>query len=228
MSASNTDDVLAREALNELFPGMIENRKIVVRYSSKFKSMNANVRYSSIIIEFSLSRKWIEFSDDLRKGLFQHLFIKMFNLRDYEKTFSLDLYHKFLNNLEKYAKVDSVDKELEESYERINSAYFNGNIEKPNLKWGRRSFRKLGHFEYYTNTVLISLVFKGHPELTDYIMYHELLHKKHGGKATKTGRMIHHSSEFKKDEAKFLDKDAEKKLKFFLRKKKIFGLFSFE
>lgn len=228
MSASNTNEDLAREALLELFPGIVENRKIIVRFSGKFKSMNANVRYSPSFIEFSLSKNWFEFSDDLRKGVFQHLFIKMFPGKHYVKTFSLDIYYKFLKNLERYAKVEELDPELEESYNRINAVYFEGMIEKPNLVWGQRSFRKLGHFEYYTNTIVISTVFKGYPELTDYIMYHELLHKKHGSKPTKTGRIIHHSSEFKKDEAKFLDKDAEKKLKFFLRKKKLFGLLSFD
>jgi len=224
MQATNTDSALAKEAYAELFLGEFEQRKIIVKYSGKFKGLNANVKYSSSFIEFSLSRDWMEFSDDLRKGVLQHLFIKMNPKKEYKKTFSLDLYYKFLENLEKYAKVHSVDGELEESYSRINTEYFDGMMEKPNLVWGQKSFRKLGHFEYYTNTVVMSSIFRGHPELTDYIMYHELLHKKHGGKPTKSGRTIHHSTAFRKEEALFKDKDAEKKLNSFLRKKKFLGL----
>jgi len=225
MQETSFDSKLAMQAYKELFSDDFQKRDIRVRYSAKFKGLNANVKYSKSFIEFSLSRDWLEFSNDLKKGVFQHLFIKMNPKKEYNKTFSLDLYEKFLANLEKYAKVHSIDSELEESFERINKVYFEGLMEKPNLVWGQKSFRKLGHFEYYTNTVVISSIFKGVPELTDYIMYHELLHKKHGGKKTKSGRTIHHSTAFRKEEALFEDKNAEKKLNNFLRRKKFLGIF---
>jgi len=211
---------LAEKAYYGLFPDKLEDRTFEVSYSGKFKDFNANVKYTASYIKFSLSREWLEFSEDLRIGLIQHLLVRVFSRRKYEKTFELDLYLKFMDNVGKYTKVEHDDYELSESYERINAIYFDGFMEKPNLKWGQDAFSKLGHYEYASNTVVISNIFKDEPEQLDYIMHHELLHKKHGNKVTKTGRNIHHSREFKRDEAKYHDKDAEKNLNKFLRRKK--------
>lgn len=218
---------LAQEAFYELYSGYEESRRIELSYSAKFKSFNANVKYTQDYILFNLSKDWLEFSDDLKKGLIQHLFIKIFPKRKHNLTLELDLYLKFMDNVGKYAKVEHDDDELSESFNRINSSYFEEFMEKPNLKWGQDAFRKLGHYEYASNTVVISSVFRGEPEYLDYIMHHELLHKKHGNKVTKSGRSIHHSKAFREDEAKYRDKLAEKKLTKFLRRKKIRNVFGF-
>jgi len=217
---------IARQAYEELYPNHPEDRIFEIKYSSKFKSLNANVRYNATKIMFSLSRDWLEFSDDLKKGLLQHLLTKMFR-RKFTKTRELDLYEKFIANLGKYTKVNSVDDELEESFNRVNNTYFNDMMERPNLEWGQDSFHKLGHYEYASNLIVVSNIFKGQLELLDFIMYHELLHKKHGYKTTQTGRAIHHSREFKEEEKKFAIKDIEKKLSWFVRKKRIMRNFSF-
>jgi hypothetical protein len=217
---------LAEEAFQELFPGKAEEREFKISYSAKFKPLNANVKYTSNYIHFYLSRDWQEFSDDLKKGLIQHLLLKIFSKYEYEKTMELDLYKKFVSNLGRYAKVDKTDPELEESFNRVNKEYLDGEMDKPNLVWGADAFRKLGHYEYATNTVLISNVFRGEQELLDYIMYHELLHKKHGHKNTGK-RTIHHTNAFKEEEAKYKAKDIEKKLKSFLRKKRFRNMLGF-
>lgn len=217
---------LAEEAFQELYPTIKEDRTILVSYSGKFKSLNANVKYNRSKIHFSLSKDWLEYSEDIRKGLIQSLLIKVLKHK-YTKTLELDLYYKFLNNLGRYAKVEHADPILEESFNRINKTYFSGSMEKPNLIWGQDAFRKLGHYEYASNTVLISNIFKKNTELLDYIMYHELLHKKHGNRTTKTGRTIHHSRAFKEEEKQFLDKEAEKKLTAFIRKERVRNAFKF-
>ncbi len=217
---------LAKTAFNEIYPDLIEEREFIITYSGKFKSLNANVKYNRYKIHFSLSKDWLEYSEEIRKGLIQSLLIKVFKHK-YTKTLELDLYEKFLNNLGKYAKVEKTDPLLEESFERINKKYFFGMMEKPNLVWGQDAFRKLGHYEYASNTILISNIFKNESELLDYIMYHELLHKKHGNKTTKSGRTIHHSKAFREDEKKYHDKDAEKKLNSYIRKIKIRQVFRF-
>lgn len=218
---------LAEEAFKELFPGEQEDREFRVSYSSKFRKLNANVKYTKDYIHFSLSRDWQEFSDDLKKGLIQHLLVKVFRDYKYEKTMELDLYEKFVSNLGRYAKIDKTDPELEESFERVNKEYFSGEMEKPNLVWGKDAFTKLGHYEYATDTVVVSNIFKGEKGLLDYIMYHELLHKKHGhGK--ETGKKVkHHTKAFREEEALFKDKDIEKKLKAFLRRKRFRNMFGF-
>lgn len=217
---------LAEQALKELYPNSEEDRKLEVKYSAKFKGLNANVKYDANKLVLSLSKNWLEYSDKLRIGLIQNLLVKMYK-KPYEKTLEMDLYEKFLDNVGKYAKREKEDPMLNDSFERINKKYFDNLMEKPNLVWGKKAYSKLGHYEYQTDTILISEVFKENLELLDFIIFHELLHKKHGLKRTKNGRNIHHSKAFRDEEAKYEDKDIEKKLKWFIRKKRLrnaFGL----
>ena len=79
---------IGEQAYKEIFPTHSEYRSIEITYSAKFKSLNANVKYDINKIIFSLSRDWIEYSEDLRKGLIQHLLLKLFPRRKYEKSFS--------------------------------------------------------------------------------------------------------------------------------------------
>ncbi len=218
--------VIAREAFRELFPDKEESREILIRYSSKFRSFNANVRYTSRQIVFSLSREWLNLSDDLKKGLVQHLLVKVYKTNNFTKTIEMDLYEKFIMNIGKYVKVEESDPELVESFEKLNKEYFEDMLEKPNLIWGQDSFRKLGHYEYATNTIMISNIFKDEPEFVDYIMYHELLHKKQGRRITKTGRSMHHDSRFRNEEKKYKGADEmETRLKSFIRRKRLKSAF---
>ena len=212
---------LGEEAYKELFPIYDEYRSIEINYSAKFKSLNANVKYDINKIIFSLSKDWLEYSEDLRKGLIQHLLLKVYPRRRYEKPLALDLYDKFTENLGKYTKVEESHPKLVESFDRVNLEYFDGQMERPNLEWGGKAFSKLGHYEYASNLVVISDIFREEKEFLDYIMYHELLHKKHGYRKTKSGRAMHHTKEFLADEKKFKVKDIEQKLKWFIRKKRL-------
>ena len=104
------------------------------------------------------------------------------------------------------------DEILEASFERINDAYFSGMLDKPNLQWGNASTSKLGCYEYGSDTITISTIFKKNEskELLDYVMYHEMLHKKFKFQS-RNGRNLHHSSEFKKMEAKFESRELMEK-----------------
>lgn len=216
---------LASLAFNKLYPNEVLDRDFIITYSGRFKDFNGNVHYTRKSAEFRLSKKWKEFSDDLKIGFIQYLLVKMYDF-DYEKTFEMKHYDSFVNNLRKYAKVGKAPTFLLESFNRVNEEYFDGFMDRPNLKWGRKAYRKLGHFEYASNTVVISRVLKERVDLLDYVMYHELLHKKHGLKKSKSGKSnIHHSKEFLEEEALFRDKSVESKLKWFLRRKKISNMF---
>jgi len=217
---------LAEEAFKELYLDQYEDREFIITYSGKFKKLNANVKYNQTKIHFSLSKDWLEYSEDIRKGLIQNLLIKVFK-HEYTKTLELDLYEKFLNNLGRYAKVDNNDPILEESYNRINKKYFSDSMDKPNLVWGQDAFRKLGHYEYASNTILVSSIFKKEPELLDYIMYHEVLHKVLKFKQSGT-KNYHHTAEFRRKEKEFENSDLmEKRIKEIIasrqRKKKTTG-----
>ena len=78
---------------------------------------------------------------------------------------------------------------------RVNEKYFYGMILVPNLKWGNKSLSQLGTYDYGTDTITVSRILEKESILLDYVMYHEILHKKIKFKE-KNGRSIHHSKEW--------------------------------
>lgn len=205
---------------------LVQNRRVKLTYSGHFSNYNANVRYSRTHIEFNLSTVWKNIDEDIQIGLIESLVLRMAKLK-IASTSNMKLYESFMKGLSKYAKSDDHDPELEKSFNRVNEKFFNGMMEKPNLVFANESFRKLGSYAYGTNTINISTIFKGLPEnelrFLDYVMYHELLHKKHTFNV-KNGRHQAHTTIFKNDEKKFdTNVDMEKELSKWLRGKK-YGL----
>ena len=209
---------IAEKAFKELFPNKILRRKMIVSYSKAFKDYNGNVQYSISWMKFKLSHKWKNVSEEIQIGLIQNLLLKVYKTKN-KNTINMDLYESFLRNIGDYTKVEPAPIELEESFNRVNEKYFSGMMDMPNLIWGSHSFSKLGSYEYGSNTIMMTKVLEEDKELLDYVMYHELLHKKHKFH-TKNGRSHHHTKKFREDERKFENPDVEKKLEQFLRKKK--------
>ncbi len=215
--------IIIEQAFNLLYPERTyPYRESVLKYSRAFKGYNANVKYSKEKITFKLSYEWKDVSDDIKIGLLQSLFVKI--IKEKKNTTNIDLYNNFLRNIHLAVPKTENDSELEESFNRVNEKYFNSMMDRPNLKWGERSFRKLGSYEYTTDTIIMTTVLKNEINLLDYVMYHELLHKKlkfyNIG-----GRSFHHTTKFKEMESLYEDQDAEKNLKVFLRKKRFFRWF---
>lgn len=213
---------LAEKTFLELFPNKKLNKKLVVKYSRAFNPYNANVRYTAYSMIFNLSYEWKKVSNEIKTGLIQSLLLKIY--KEKKKTLNIDLYNHFIKTVGDYSEVKESDSVLEESFNRVNEKYFNGFIDKPNLRWGSNSFSKLGSYEYGSNSVIISKLFEEDKELLDYIMYHELLHKKHKFH-TKNGRSYHHTSKFRKKEKEFDNPEIEKKLERFLKRKRIKSVF---
>jgi hypothetical protein len=221
----NLSDKIALKALMniEFLTGkdLVQNRRIVLKYSGHFSNYNANVRYTKNYVEFNLSTLWKNVDEDIQIGLIESLVIRMNKIRGVS-TSEMKLYESFMKGLSKYARSSEHDPELEESFNRVNERFFNGMMEKPNLVFASESFRKLGSYAYSTNTINISTIFKGLPEnekkFLDYVVYHELLHKKHTFNV-KNGRHQAHTTVFKNDEKKF-GVNAEEELNSWLRKKR--------
>ena len=215
---------LAERAAKELFPHRAEKRTLTVNYSGRFSHYNANVKYTQFEVAFSLSKQWQEVSEEIQQGLIEHLLCKVYG-QDVQSA-NQDLYHSFMKHLTKYAPVREQDEYLTSRFEGINEHYFNGMMTAPNLKWGQAAYRKLGHYEYASDTIVISSIFSSAQEdsrveeLLDFVMYHEMLHKKHQYNHRKKGSH-HHTKAFKADEAKWHDKDVERKITWFLRKKRL-------
>ena len=106
--------------------------------------------------------------------------------------------------------------DLDESFARVNAAYFGGLMAKPKLVWNRTlTARKFGHYQPARDTIMISVTLDATSvptSLVDFVMYHELLHKKHGSMIV-NGRRLAHSSVFRADERRFVGyEDAERLL----------------
>lgn len=217
---------LIEESFKRLYPNKELNYKISVKYSGRFKPYNANVQYNKLIkhLKFNFSKKWRNTNKEIVIGLIQSLLIKIF--KDKRTTINIDLYNNFIKNLHISIPKRQADPLLLESFNRVNNEYFYGFLEQPNLVWGNNSIAKLGSYEYQTDKVTISSIFKKAPEIfLDYVMYHELLHKKHKFKA-KGSRNYHHTSTFKKAEKEFKNSvQIEKELKKFCKKARIKRIF---
>jgi len=120
-------------------------------------------------------------------------------------------FHEVLFELESFAGPASTTTQgqfhnLDESFDRVNAAYFQGSIPKPNLVWSHaRTVQTFGHYQPGRDVVMLSLSLDQpnvHTELVDYLMYHELLHKKHGTMVV-NGRRLVHTAPFREDERRF-------------------------
>lgn len=193
---------MIKEAFGQLYPEKELNYSVSLKYSGKFKPYNANVKLRGSSLAFNLSRDWKKISKEIQIGLIQELMAKILKGKKY-KTINIELYNLFMKNVHLAAPKTKTDEILEDSFDRVNEAYFNGMIDKPNLQWGNDSTSKLGSYEYGSDTITISAIFKNsEQQLLDYVMHHEMLHKKFKFQS-KNGRNLHHGNEFKRMESKF-------------------------
>lgn len=100
---------------------------------------------------------------------------------------------------------------LEASFARVNERYFAGTLPQPILRWNNRmTCRTFGTYQPSTDTVTLSITLD-QPEVpafvVDFVMYHELLHKKHGMQQTDRTRRVH-TSAFRQDETAFAEYEA--------------------
>jgi hypothetical protein len=107
--------------------------------------------------------------------------------------------------------------DLEASFARVNATYFAGRMARPKLVWNRTlTGRKFGHFRRSADTVMLSVSLDAPdvPEfVVDFVMYHELLPKKHGV-AIINGRRVAHGAAYRAEERQFANyHEAERVLK---------------
>ncbi|MBD3319190.1 DUF45 domain-containing protein [Candidatus Woesearchaeota archaeon] len=204
---------LIRESFVELFPTREFLYTPELKYSGRFKGYNGNIRLSRDKLVVSLSRQWRSVSRDIQKGIIQELLTRLFRVK--KKTMAMELYHSFLKNVHHTIPKTHDHPLLAASFERVNDRFFDGLMEQPNLVLGRGT-TKLGSYEYGTDTIMISECLFADEELLDYVMYHEMLHKKH-----KFSQSRHHTKAFREDERKFGDyEQLEKRLGSLVRKAK--------
>lgn len=215
---------LVENAFRQLFPDKEFNFSAEITYSRAFKEYNANVKYRPNHLEFRLSHLYADVSEEIVIGLIQSLLLRIFKKK--ASTINIELYDKFIRNLPKYSRTTKTDPVLEASFARVNEKYFYGFLERPNLAWGGHTLTQLGSYHYASDTITLSRILEKEPGLLDYVMYHEMLHKKHQF-FSKDGRSYHHTRLFRQKEREYEDPEIEKKLKKFLRNRKLRKLLKF-
>ncbi len=215
--------MIIKEAFVNLYPNKEFNFTTKLNYSKRFKEFNANLKRVGNNIEMNLSYEWKDIGREIQMGLIQHLLMRLFKAK--KETIYTDLYHNFIKNLGKYTPITESNPILVDSFNRINEKYFQGLMEQPNLKFGQYSTTQLGVYNFHDDTITISSIFTEEPELLDYIMYHELLHKKEKFTA-KNGTMRYHTTNFRKLEKQFENfNEVERKVNILVRSKKKVKMF---
>lgn len=214
---------MLKQAIDELYYEFPYDYSI--KYSAKFKPYRANIKLRLNNLQLNLSKKWKTVSKEIQIGLIQELLLKLLKNKLKPKTKNtqnIELYNIFMKKVHIAAPKTKIDSELEQSFDRVNEKYFYGLLEKTNLIWAPPSLSKLGSYEYGSDTIMISKVLHNEDlEMLDYVMYHEMLHKKHKFTKNKT-RSYHHTKEFRKQERAFPNSQLlEKRLSRLLTKRRI-------
>ncbi len=214
----NEDTV--KEAFRRMFPDESLSYPVEVKFSKKFSPYNANVRKTGSRLVFSFSSEWKGVSEEIGIGLIQELLLRVMR-RTAKETVNMELYSSFVKNLHLSAQKTVTDERLKALFERVNAAYFNSSIELPNLKWGLSSRTRLATYDYHTDTIKVSSVFKdADDEVVSCLLHHEMLHKKLKFRSS-SGRSIHHSRQFRELEKAFENRDStEQRLQSFARRRR--------
>jgi hypothetical protein len=98
--------------------------------------------------------------------------------------------------------------DLDAAFQRVTSAYFASGMAKPRLVWSRRiTSCKFGHYDPVRDELMVSATLDSRDVpsyVIDFVVYHELLHKKHGA-TWQNGRQAVHTSAFRGDERCFAE-----------------------
>ncbi len=212
---------LAEEAFRGLYPEKDFEFASEINYSGRFRAYNSNVRKLGNRLEFGLSRKWKGVSREIVIGLLQHLMLRLFNENFNNKTtINLDLYNNFVKSLHLANTNRNGDAFLTASFERVNEKYFNGALQMPSLAWGKDSRAKLADYSFHDDTITVSSLFKNADKtVIDYLMHHELLHKKLKFKGSGV-KSYFHTPEFRQLERRFEGREAaEREISRLVRRK---------
>lgn len=217
---------LVQDIFVEHFPNR-RSPQVQIKFSNHLSTYNANINYVPMFCKYQIkmNKNWLDSDELIVKGLLEYLIFKVNKVK--KSTFSMDLYEKFIANAHIAVEKDKIDPELQKLFEQNNNELFDEPIEQTNLVWGNKSTRTLGTYNYQNDTITISSALKDAPaELIRFVVYHEMLHKKH--KFYKANvNTVHHSPAFRKEEKLFPEfETVDKRINQFLsRKRKKFTWF---
>src|SRR3989338_9587043 len=210
---------LIQASYQRLFPDTELPYQTVMEYNRRLADFNANIRLHKNTLSLHLNLQWKDIDEEIKIGLVQNLLLRV--LKKKINTLNIDLYHNFIRNIPTLMPKTRNDAVLESSFQRINSQFFQNQVEQPNLQWGQDSFRKLASYNFHDDTITVSSVFTdSKPEILDFLMYHEMLHKSHKF-SHRNGRSSFHSPEFKEAEHAYPEHEhIEKEINAIIRQKR--------
>ena len=210
---------IIHESYQRLFPEQEFPYQTYIEYNRRLADFNANIRLHQNTLSLHLNLQWKDIDEEIKIGLVQNLLLRV--LKKKINTLNIDLYHNFIRNIPTLMPKTRNDAVLESSFQRINSQFFQNQVEQPNLQWGQDSFRKLASYNFHDDTITVSTVFTdSKPEILDFLMYHEMLHKSHKF-SHRNGRSSFHSPEFKEAEHAYPEHEhIEKEINAIIRQKR--------
>ena len=193
------------------------NGKNIIVHFCPLKGLYRTKSYSDCLL-VKLPTAMIAFNQDHFAFLAEMIFVKKNHKKELLEAVQSEQYQAVLQDIELLAGIIERTKgiyfDLEESFNRVNNQYFNGNIQKPRLVWSRTfNCRKFGHYDIAHDIVMVnSSLDNSEVEVftVDFIVYHELLHKKLGVKSNGQN-IISHDSEFRRQERLFEQFDKARK-----------------
>jgi len=110
---------------------------------------------------------------------------------------------------------EGVFHDLEAAFQRVAATYFADGMAKPRLVWSRRiTSCKFGHYDPVRDELMVSATLDSREVpsyVVDFVVYHELLHKKHGA-SWQNGRQAVHTPAFRQEERRFAEYTAAEKV----------------
>jgi hypothetical protein len=188
-------------------------RKAPVKIAFTYASYLYKVQAVDDILEIKLHEGFISAPSDVLQGLACVFFSRARDAEwDRVRTYAAsEDFIEVVTALEMTtAEVDNRTQgryfDLEAVFERVNQTYFGGELDHPRLTWNTRITQvKMGHYDPLRDTVMLSVTLDT-PDVpdcvVDYVMYHELLHKKIG-KQMVNGRHYAHTPAFREAERAF-------------------------
>jgi len=105
--------------------------------------------------------------------------------------------------------------DLGAAFRRVAERYFAGAVAKPRLVWSHRiTSCKFGHYDPVRDELMVSATLDSREvpsHVLDFVVYHELLHKKHGA-TWQNGRQAVHTPAFRQEERRFAEYTAAEKV----------------
>jgi predicted metal-dependent hydrolase len=191
-----------------------------------YSTLTHTIRYRENIIKVRINHLFKNAPNDVLEAVAHILFSKLYRHRTPAEA--LDRYHRFVEAHQHrfrallQARSGSTPAltspkghhfNLQHIFERINRHYFQSRLILPSLGWSRRAGQtKLGEFQALRHAIVINRRLDSADTpgyILEYLMFHEMLHMKHGAEI-RNGRRVVHTKRFRMEERKFEDYAAAK------------------